>query len=82
MLETPFPFFIGKKPDAIRIFGTFLARKSLLAYISLKINIFRLVMFYNVIVKSYVDRFSWFWYEWIEETQLYNMVLNNYTFQF
>ena len=27
MLETPFPFFIGKKPDEIPIFGTFLAKK-------------------------------------------------------
>ena len=40
MLETPFPFFVSKKLGEIPIFGTFLAKKSILAYISLKINIF------------------------------------------
>ena len=33
MLETPFPFFISKIPGEILIFGTFLAKKSILAYI-------------------------------------------------
>ena len=27
MLETPFPFFISKKPGEISIFGTFLSEK-------------------------------------------------------
>ena len=59
MLETPFPFFKSKKPGEIPIFGTFLAgKKSTLAYISLKINIFRSAILYYVIVTSYVDRFS------------------------
>ena len=79
MLETPFPFFISKKPGEILIFGTFLAKKSILAYISLKIDIFRSAMFYYVIVTSYVDQFSWFWYQWKEETLPYTMVPNNYT---
>ena len=43
--------------------GTFLAKKSVLAYISLKLDIFRSDMSYYVIVTSYVDRFSWFWYQ-------------------
>ena len=42
----------------------FLAEKSILAYISLKIDIFRSAMLYYVIVTSYVDRYSWFWYQW------------------
>ena len=36
-------------------------------------------MFYYVIVTSYVDRFSWFWYQWKEETLPFSMVPNNYT---
>ena len=36
-------------------------------------------MFYYVIVMSYVDKFSWFWYQWKEETLPYTMVPNNYT---
>ena len=71
MLETPFPFFISRKAGEIPIFGTFLAKKSILAYISLKINIFRLAMFYYVILMSYVARFSGFWYQWKEETLPY-----------
>ena len=58
MLGTPFPFFISKKPGEIPIFVTFLAKKSILAYISLKIDIFRSALLYYVIVTSYVDRFS------------------------
>ena len=54
MLETPFPSFISKKLGEIPIFGTFLAKKSILAYISLKIGILRLAMFENVIMMSYV----------------------------
>ena len=79
MLETPFPFFIGKKPGETPIFGTFLAKKTILAYISLKIDIFRSAMLYYIIVTSYVDRFSWFWYQWKEETLPFTMVPNNYT---
>ena len=41
------------------MFGTFLAKKSTVAYISLKIDIFRLAMFYYVIVTLYVDRLLW-----------------------
>ena len=52
------PFFISKTLGEIPIFGT----SPILAYrpISLKIDIFRLTMFYYVIVTSYEDRFSWF----------------------
>ena len=57
MLETPFPFFVSKKPGEIPIFGTFLAKNSVLAYILLK-KTFWSAMFYYVIVTSYVDRFS------------------------
>ena len=58
MLETLFPFFTSKNPGEIPMFGFFfLAKKSILAYILLKINIFRLAMLYYVIVTSYVDRF-------------------------
>ena len=56
-----FPSLISQKPGKIPIFGTFLAKKSIfmiLAYISLKIDIFRSAMFNFVIVTSYVDRFS------------------------
>ena len=51
------PSFISEKPGEIQIFGSFLAKKSILAYISLKIDIFRSAMLYYVIVTSYVDRF-------------------------
>ena len=57
----------------------FFRKKSILAYISLKINIFRSAILYYVIVTSYVDRFSWFWYQWKEETLPYTMVPNNCT---
>ena len=36
-------------------------------------------MFYYVIVTSYVDRFSSFWYQWKEKTLPYTMVPNIYT---
>ena len=36
-------------------------------------------MFENVIVTSYVDRFSWLWYQWKEKTLPYTMVPNNHT---
>ena len=42
-------------------------------------QIFRSTMLYYVIVSSYVCRFSWFWYQWKEETLPYTMVPNNYT---
>ena len=57
----------------------FLAKKSILAHISLKIDIFRSAMLYYVIVTLCVDRFSWFWYQRKEETLPYIMVPNNYT---
>ena len=64
----------------IPIFGNFfLAKTSILAYILLKVDIFRLAILYYVIVTSYVDGFSWFWYQWKEETLPYTMVPNNYT---
>ena len=68
-----------QKLGKILIFGTFLAKKSILAYISLKIYIFRSAMFYYAILTSYIDLFSWFWYKWKEETLPFIMVPNNYT---
>ena len=46
---------------------------------SLKINFLSPAMFENVIVTSYVDRFSWFWYKWKEETLPYTMVPDDHT---
>ena len=58
MLETPFSFFISNKLGEIPIFGTVLAKKkSIFAYILLKIDIFRSAMLYYVIL-----------YKWKEET--------------
>ena len=79
MLETPFHFFISKKQGEILIFWTFLAKKSIVAYMPLKIDIFKSAMFYYTIVTSCVEQFSWFWYHWKEETLPYTMVPNNYT---
>ena len=42
MLESPLPFFISQKPGEILIFGTFLAKLSIFAYILLKIGYFEL----------------------------------------
>ena len=63
MLETPFPFFISKKPGEIPTFGTFLAKKKNdfffnFGLFSLKIRFLSPAMIENVIVTSYVDRFS------------------------
>ena len=83
MLETPFPFFISKKPGEILIFGTFLVKKLIFFFnfglFSLKIRFLSPAMFENLIVMSYVDRFSWFWYQWKKETLPYTMVPNNHT---
>ena len=79
MLETPFRSFISKKPGEIPIFGTFFGENSILPYISLKIGFFRSAMFENVIVTSYVGRFSKFWYQWKGETLPYTMVPHTHT---
>ena len=83
MLETPFPFFINKKPGEIPIFGTFLEKKNgffpNFSLFSLKLRFLSPAMFENVIVTSYIDRFSLFWYQWKEETLPYTMVPNNHT---
>ena len=60
MLETPFPFFRGKKKKKKK-------KKK-------PGEIFRSAMFYYVIVTSYVDRFSWCWYQWKEETIPFTIV--------
>ena len=72
-------FFLSKAPGEISILGTFYRKKSILAYISLKIDIIRPASFYYVILTSYVNQFSWFWYQWKEEILPYTMVPNNYT---
>ena len=79
ILETPSPSFISKKPGEIPIFGTFFGEHSILPYISLKIGFFRSAMFENVIVTSYVGRFSKFWYQWKGETHPYTMVPHTHT---
>ena len=62
MFKTPFPFFISKKPGEIPIFGTFFSDKMIFFFnfgiFSLKIRFLSPTMFENVIVTSYVDRFS------------------------
>ena len=62
MLETPFAFFISKKAGEIPIFGTFFSEKIIFFFnfglFSLKIRFLSPAMFENVIVTSYVDRFS------------------------
>ena len=78
MIETPFPFFITKSRVKFWYLEIF-SEKSILAYISLKINIFRSAMFYYVIVTSYIDNFLWFWYQRKEKTLPYTMVPYNYT---
>ena len=40
---------------------------------------FTSAMFYYVIVTSYVDRFSWLWYQWKEKTLPNTVVRNNFT---
>ena len=48
------------------------------SFFSLEIRFLSPTMFENVIVTSFVDRFSWFWYQWKEETIPYTMVpINN-----
>ena len=48
-----FPSLISQKPGEIPIFRTFLAKFSILAYISLKISYFELGHDYEVTVISY-----------------------------
>ena len=62
--------FYSEKIDFFFNFGLF----------SLKIRFLSPAMFENVIVKSSVHWFSWFWYHWKEETLPYTMVPNNHTF--
>ena len=80
-VRDPIPFFVSKKQTGRNsdIWNFFSEKKSILAYISLKINIFRSAILYYVIVTSYADRFSWFWYQWKEETLPYTIVPNNCT---
>ena len=82
MLETPFPFFICKKPGVFRYLELFYRKNWFFANFglcSLKIHFLSPAMLENVIVTSYVDRFSWFWYRWKEKTLPYTMVPNNHT---
>ena len=61
--------FFSEKNELFFNFGLF----------SLKLRFLSPAMFENVIVTSYVDWFSWFWYQWKEETLPYTMVSNNHT---
>ena len=69
-----FPSLISQKPGEIPIFRTFLAKFSILAYISLKIGYFELGHDYDVTVTSYLGCWYLFWYVWKEETPSYTMV--------
>ena len=60
LLETSFLSFISKKPSEIPIFRTFLAKNSILAYISLKIAKLGKIGNYDVIVTSYMGYLSLF----------------------
>ena len=79
MLETSFPSFISKKSGEILIFRTFLAKNSILAYISLKIAKLGKIGNYYVIVMSYVWYLYFIWYVWKEKTHSYTMVPNKHT---
>ena len=62
MLEISFPSFISQKPSEIPIFGTFLTKFSILAYVSLKISCYEVHpclwrhcdVICHIIVMSYV----------------------------
>ena len=69
-----FPSLISQKPGEIPIFRTFLAKFSILAYISLKIGYFELGHDYDVTVTSCLRCWYLFWYVWKEETPSYTMV--------
>ena len=62
MLETHFPFFLSKKKkkkkNEFRYMELYGAKKLIMAYFSLKIDIFMSVVCYYVIVTSYVEKFS------------------------
>ena len=61
ILEMLFPPRSNPKPGEILIFRTFLAKFSILAYISLKIGYFELGHDYDEIIKFFVP--NGFWYE-------------------
>ena len=63
-----------QKPGEILIFRTFLAKFSILAYISLNIGYFEFVHDYGVTVTSYLGCWYLFWYVLEEETSNYTMV--------
>ena len=46
----------------------FYEKNQFLADISLKIDIFKSAMLYYDMVTSYIDRLSWFWYQWKKKT--------------
>ena len=71
--------FISKTPSEIPIFGTFLAKILILAYISLKIIKLGKIGIYDVIVSLYTGYLYFFWYVWKEETHSYTMVPNKHT---
>ena len=62
MLEMSFSSFISQKMGEISIFGIFLAKCSISAYVLLKSPILRFGHIYNVTVTSYVGCLYLFWY--------------------
>ena len=71
-------FFYKQKPKEIPIFRTFLAKNSILAYMSLKIAKLSKLGNYDVIVRSYTGYLYIFWYVWKAETHSYTMVPNKH----
>ena len=78
MLETPFPSFISKNRVKFRHLELFWRKFNFALYFP-ENRPFRSAMFENVIVTSYVGRFSKFWYQWKGETLPYTMVPHTHT---
>ena len=62
MLEMLFPSFISQELCEIPIFGTFLAKFSILAYVLPKIGYLRFGHVYDVIMTPFVGYLYLFWY--------------------
>ena len=72
-------FFYKQKTGEILIFRTFLAKNSILAYVSLKIGKLGKIVNCDVIVTSCTEYLFFFWYVWKEETHYIYMVPNKHT---
>ena len=85
MLETPFPFFVSKKPDEIPIFGTFLEKQlifffSILVYFHWNSAFWVRPCLKTSLWSHTLTDFPWFWYQWKEEKPtLYHWYQTNHT---